>query len=610
MAAQPGMWYGQLPPGAVPLAPPPPMPLDAEMADVFRQRPSKKKKSVPPPAPVYYQPQGTRQQTKTQALSTKRRWSKQEDEKLCSAVKSVGLGDWTTVANVYMRGHDLSDAQCMHRWQKVLRPGLVKGAFCEKEDKVIVECLREGGLKRRWTKQEDEKLCLAVKSVGPHDWKRIAEQHLAGHGRSDVQCLHRWQKVLRAGLVKGAFTEEEDKIIIECMREGGLTWMQIAERIPGRIGKQCRERWTNHLDPNLKKGGWTHEEDTILAEAQQRWGNAWTKIAKLLPGRAENAVKNRWNSAFRRKKSAMFGKGPPQEADTATIARARTQMELIDRDEREPASDKTRAPKRAATLAAAPLVPARTTRSSSAPVKTKPTRLKTGADAALALERTQSMPAGAESPSTMLDLFGMKGGGALDFDGDALLALDDDENENALKADDGDALDVSFDALDMNIEAPLKDSNHFSTDGLEGFSPSKHGISDLFSIGRTGLTPSGPLAKTPAGGFGVSLSPLFGQSQRMQGLPATGASLADAALQLPGTARPEVDYEMEQRRPRCEFVSPNGAEYHAAWGLPAPRVQLPHNVSAILSRCASPTTRRRVSGSNSSTSPPDSEFKL
>ncbi|KAH8043498.1 RNA polymerase II transcription regulator recruiting protein [Aureococcus anophagefferens] len=83
----------------------------------------------------------------------------------------------------------------------------------------------------------------------------------------------------------------------------------IAERIPGRIGKQCRERWTNHLDPNLKKGGWTHEEDTILAEAQQRWGNAWTKIAKLLPGRAENAVKNRWNSAFRRKKSAIGGGG-------------------------------------------------------------------------------------------------------------------------------------------------------------------------------------------------------------------------------------------------------------------------------------------------------------
>ncbi len=278
-----------------------------------------------------------------------------------------------------------------------------------------MDCLREGGLKRRWTKQEDEKLCLAVKAVGTHDWKRIAEQHLAGHGRSDVQCLHRWQKVLRAGLVKGAFTEEEDKIIIQCMNEGGLTWMQIAERIPGRIGKQCRERWTNHLDPNLKKGGWTHEEDTILAEAQQRWGNAWTKIAKLLPGRAENAVKNRWNSAFRRKKSAMFGKGPPQDEDTATIARARTQMEAIDRDEREP-SDKQRSSKRAVASSSSIPAPSRTTRSSSAPQAKTRTRVKTAADASAALDRSNSMPAGQDSPSTMLDLFGVCRGVLYCFD--------------------------------------------------------------------------------------------------------------------------------------------------------------------------------------------------
>jgi hypothetical protein len=128
-----------LPPGAVPMLQPPPPP-DAEMADVYRKPPTKKKKATAP-QPVYYQapqPAQTRGTSKAAALSTKRRWSKHEDEKLCAAVKAVGLGDWKTIANVYMRGHDLSDAQCMHRWQKVLRPGLVKGAFCEKEDKVRI----------------------------------------------------------------------------------------------------------------------------------------------------------------------------------------------------------------------------------------------------------------------------------------------------------------------------------------------------------------------------------------------------------------------------------------------------------------------------------------
>ena len=444
------------------------------------------------------------------------------------------------------------------------------------------------------------------------------------------------------------------------MPRAGLTWMQIAERIPGRIGKQCRERWTNHLDPNLKKGGWTHEEDTILAEAQQRWGNAWTKIAKLLPGRAENAVKNRWNSAFRRKKSAMFGKGPPQDEDTATIARARTQMEAIDRDEREP-SDKQRSSKRAVASSSSIPAPSRTTRSSSAPQAKTRTRVKTAADASAALDRSNSMPAGQDSPSTMLDLFGarrgvpflrlapypafaysreyraplrlaamacgwgrqrphavdetipesavrprliedpsqMKGGGALDFDGDALLALDDDDAEDALKTDDGDALDVSFDALDMNMDAPLKGPNGTPLSDMDGFSPAKNGISELFSSGRTGLTPSGPIGKTPVGGYGVNpggLSPLHAHYKALSTQnPGVAVPMSDdLALQLPGTARPEDDfYDPNLRRGRCEFVSPNGQEYHAAWGLPAPRVQLPHKVSALLSSCASPQARRR-----------------
>jgi hypothetical protein len=64
--------------------------------------------------------------------------------------------------------------------------------------------------------------------------------------------------------------------------------------LPGRIGKQCRERWFNHLDPAIRKGDWMNEEDIVLFQAQKHFGNRWCEISKVLKGRTENAVKNRY----------------------------------------------------------------------------------------------------------------------------------------------------------------------------------------------------------------------------------------------------------------------------------------------------------------------------
>ncbi|KAF3614994.1 hypothetical protein FXO38_35363 [Capsicum annuum] len=134
-----------------------------------------------------------------------------------------------------------------------------------------------------WTPEEDDTLRSAVAAYRGKSWKKIAEFF---PDRSEVQCLHRWQKVLNPDLVKGPWTQEEDDKIIELVaRYGPTKWSIIAKSLHGRIGKQCRERWHNHLNPNIKKDAWTLEEELALVDAHRIHGNKWAEIAKVLPGR-------------------------------------------------------------------------------------------------------------------------------------------------------------------------------------------------------------------------------------------------------------------------------------------------------------------------------------
>jgi hypothetical protein len=150
-----------------------------------------------------------------------------------------------------------------------------------------------------WTPEDD---ALLSSLISPD--LRICWDDISRHfpNKTTQQVSDRWNKVLNPDILKGSWSQQEDDIIIRWVEEKGpKDWSSLAATIPGRVGKQCRERWVNSLDPDLLRQPWTDAEDRILIDHQKLWGNKWAKISSLLPGRTDNSVKNRWNSSLKRK---------------------------------------------------------------------------------------------------------------------------------------------------------------------------------------------------------------------------------------------------------------------------------------------------------------------
>ncbi|KAG8381340.1 hypothetical protein BUALT_Bualt06G0112200 [Buddleja alternifolia] len=107
----------------------------------------------------------------------------------------------------------------------------------------------------------------------------------------------------REGLRKGAWSDEEDKILVDFITKNGHgTWRNLP-KFAGllRCGKSCRLRWANYLRPDIKRGPFSPEEENTIIHLHETLGNKWAAIATHLPGRTDNDIKNFWNSHLRKR---------------------------------------------------------------------------------------------------------------------------------------------------------------------------------------------------------------------------------------------------------------------------------------------------------------------
>ncbi|KFZ52354.1 snRNA-activating protein complex subunit 4, partial [Podiceps cristatus] len=281
--------------------------------------------------------------------------------------------DWEKISNIHFDGQRGSE-ELRKFWQNWEHPSINKKEWTEEEierlkkiaakhsyldwqtiaqelgtNRTPFQCLQKyqvynKDLKRKeWTKDEDQMLLELVQEmrVGSHiPYKKIAYYM---EGRDSAQLIYRWTKSVDPSLKKGPWTPEEDAMLLAAVKKyGERDWYKIRTEVPGRSDAQCRDRYLKALHHDVKKGKWSLEEEEQLIELVQKHGlGRWSKIASELPHRTGSQCLSKWKLMIgsKKKRSRPTKRRYVEETSSSSESSSEDiELDLADSSEEEAAS--------------------------------------------------------------------------------------------------------------------------------------------------------------------------------------------------------------------------------------------------------------------------------
>jgi len=153
-------------------------------------------------------------------------------------------------------------------------------------------------------------LIATAEKFNERHWKEISKRFT---NKNSLQCFSRFKRI-RPGILKGPWKKAEDNKILELVSKYGKAWSKISNTLGTRNGKQIRDRFTNVLDPEIKKGRFTDEEDHQLEVLYKQYGTKWSHIALHFPKRTADMIKNRFHSSIKKRNNSHYEKASTEDS--------------------------------------------------------------------------------------------------------------------------------------------------------------------------------------------------------------------------------------------------------------------------------------------------------